>query len=110
MLIRGKKLAHNQIIAEKNRDASSEGKARMAEADKLQAGLQHSISNLAREHNVAGGGAIPEEKLQDWDQNTIPEFAGKPQKSRQNSGGWRRYVLEKGLPLGKGSLKPTFKE
>ena len=104
MLIKDKKLAHNQIIAEKNRDVSTEGKARMAEADKLQAGLQHSISNLAREHNVAGGGAIPEEQLQDWDQNTIPQFAGNPQKTRQNSGGWRRYVASGG------SWTPTFKE
>ena len=102
MLIREKKLPKNEEIARKEREASPEHKARMAEGEKLHGSVQKSISDLAREHNVAGGGAIPEEVLKDWNENTIPTFAGKAPNSRRNSGGFRTYVA-----VG-GKWKPTF--
>lgn len=103
MLIRDKKLPKNEEIARKERENSPEYKARMAEGEKMQGSIQGSISDLAREHNVANGGAIPEDVLKNWNDNTVPTFAGKSQKSRRNSGGWRRYVASGG------SWKPTYK-
>ena len=92
LVIKEKKLPKNEEIAQKERENSPEYKARMAEGEKMQANVQGSLSDLARKHNVAGGGAIPEDELHSWNDNTVPEFAGKPAQSRRNRGGWRNYV------------------
>ena len=104
LVIKEKKLPKNEEIARQERENSPEHKARMAEGEKMQGSIQGSLSDLAREHNVAGGGAIPDDALHDWHDNKIPTFAGTPQKSRRNSGGWRTYVASGG------KWKPTYKK
>ena len=57
LLIREKKLPKNQIIEQKNREVSQEGKARKQDEVNLQAGLQKSLSDIVRED-----GAVSDER------------------------------------------------
>ena len=99
IVIRQKRLPHNQITHEQNVDASSEGKARRAEAEKLQGKIQGSLSDIVREHGV-----VSDEHAAEWEASLEDRFGGRRQRSRRNSGGWKRYVVRDG------KLVPTFTE
>ena len=70
MLLRQKRLEHNQINLEKNRDASTQGQARFAEAENLQANVQGSLSDLVRETD----GKPSKEQLKNWE-DSLDEFS-----------------------------------
>lgn len=86
LLIREKKLPKNQIIEQKNREVSQEGKARKQDEVNLQAGIQKSLSDIVRED-----GAVSDERAKEWEDSLEDRFAGKPER-RPNRGGWRRTL------------------
>ena len=70
MLLKQKRLEHNQINLEKNRDASTEGQQKFAAGDKLQANVQGSLSDLVR----ATDGKPSQEQLKNWE-DSLEEFS-----------------------------------
>lgn len=82
MLIRQKRQPKSQFEHFLNREVSSEGKARFAEGEKLQAKVQGGLSDLVRANN----GVLSDEQMKDWhDSLNSPEYSGKKPASRRQS-------------------------
>lgn len=89
MLIREKKLPKNQETHQKNLDNSPEGRAKFAEAAKLQDSIQGGLSEMVIEHDkqVANDPRIMadetfnkewEQSLSDWNDGLGEKHGGKP--------------------------------
>jgi hypothetical protein len=70
MLLRQKRLEHNQINLEKNRDASTAGQQKFAAGEELQGNIQGSLSDLVR----ATDGKPSQEQLKNWE-DSLEEFS-----------------------------------
>lgn len=94
MLLRQKKLPHNELNEQLNRELSTEGKAKAAEEQQLQASVQGGLSDIVREHDkLAGIGELTdeqvEEDLSNWEQGLSDKSPSAPQTTK-NRGGWQR--------------------
>ncbi len=85
MLIRSVRSEKSQIERELNDLHSSEGHAKLAEGEKLQADVQGSLSDLVREH-----GALTDAQITDWEDGLSDRYSSTVV-SRKNSYNRRRY-------------------
>lgn len=90
MLIRSVRSEKSQIEHELNEMHSTEGKAKLAEGEKIQADVQGSLSDLVREHD-----ALTDEQISDWEDDLSDKYASTIV-SVHNSYNNRRYVAVDG--------------
>ena len=85
MLIRSVRSEKSQREHELNDLHSSEGHAKLAEGEKIQADVQGSLSDLVREH-----GALTDAQIADWEDSLSDRYSSTVV-SRKNSYNRRRY-------------------
>lgn len=90
MLIRSVRSKRSQLEHELNELSSSEGRAKLAEGEALQADVQGSLSDLVREH-----GALTDDQIADWE-DSLSERYSSVVVSRRNSYNRRTYVARDG--------------
>ena len=94
MLIRQKRLPHNELSEQLNRELSAEGKAKAAEEQQLQASVQGGLSDIVREHDkLARMDELTDEQVEadltNWEQGLVDQSPSAGQATK-NRGGWRR--------------------